>query len=107
MVDSFPSSMAGPDHGMQLQIDEDLQNAQRLNAEFEKEFPEDPGANVRTLLTQRFLHRPRTDALYPRLAAAKEPQKWLMPLVRRFVWNQVRGEAGAAWADMLGEMVRR
>jgi len=105
MVDSFPSSAAGPEQIMQWQIDEDLENARRLNADFEKEFPEDPAANVRTLM-QRSLHRPRISALYPRLAAAKEPQKWLMPLVRRFAWNQVRGEAGAAWAGMLAEMVR-
>ena len=96
--------MADPDHAMQLQIDEDLRNAQRLKADFEKEFPEDPGANVRTLL-QRSLHRPRINALYPRLVAAKEPHKWLMPLVRRFAGKQVRGEAGAAWAGMLAEML--
>src|SRR5580700_10367134 len=105
MVDSFPSSTAGPEHIIQLRIDEDLGNAQRLNADFEKEFPEDPAAKVRTLM-ERSLQRPRTNALYPRLAAAKEPQKWLMPLMRRFAWNHGRGEAGAAWAGMLAEMVR-
>src|SRR5580704_6449140 len=105
MVDSFPSHTPGPEHVIQLQIDEDLRNAQRLNADFEKAFPEDPAANVRTLM-ERTLQRPRTNALYSRLAAAKEPQKWLMPLMRRFAWNQGRGDAGAAWAGMLAEMIR-
>src|SRR5689334_23028163 len=103
MVDSFASSAADPDHVVQLQIDEDLRNAQRLNLEFDKAFPEDPAAKVRTL-TERVLHRPRPNVLYPKLVAANEPGQWLMPLVRRLGWNdsvarsEARGEAGAAWA---------
>jgi hypothetical protein len=105
MVDSFVSNTADPDHARQLQIDEDLRNAQRLTADFEREFPEDPDAMARTLV-QRSLQRPRTDVLYPGLVATKEPDQWLMPLVRRFGWNLARGEVGAAWAHMLAEMVR-
>jgi hypothetical protein len=104
MVDSFPSNPVDPDHAMQLQIDEDLRNAQRLKADFEKAIPEDPGANVRTLV-QRSLQRPMANVLYPKLVAAKGPGNCLMPLVRRFGWNHARGEVGTAWAGMLAEMV--
>src|SRR5438445_13545435 len=105
MVDSFVSNTADPDHARQLQIDEDLRNAERLNAKFEREFPKDTGAKVQTLM-QRSLLRPRADVLYPGMDATKEPEKWLMPLVRRFSWNHARAEVGAAWAHMLAEMVR-
>ena len=105
MVDSYVSNSADPDHARQLQIDEDLRNAQRLNTDFERELPEDARANARTML-QCSLQRPRADMLYPGLAATKEPEAWLMPLAHRFGWNHRRAEAGGAWARMLAEMVR-
>jgi hypothetical protein len=105
MVDSFASAPADPDHARQLQIDKVLRNAHRLNADFEREFPEDAGAKVTTALL-RSLHRPPTEVLYAGLAETKEPETWLMPLVRRFGWNHARGDEGAAWARMLAEMIR-
>src|SRR3954454_11107132 len=105
MVDGYRSSTAAPDHSVQAQIDEDLRNAERLKADFEKRFAVDPSANVVTMV-RRSLQHPRADVLYPKLVAATEPGQWLMPLTRCLSWNHSRGDAGAAWAGMLAEMVR-
>ena len=50
MVDGFPLSAVDPDREKQLMIDSDLQNCRQRTDEFEQAFPEDPAANVRTLL---------------------------------------------------------
>ena len=76
MVDGFPVHEGAADRPMQLRIDEELQNAARLNAEFAKACPDDPNAPVRTMLAS-VGRRPNDQALYPQLAAEKDAQAWL------------------------------
>jgi len=104
MVDGFPLSAVDPDREKQLMIDSDLQNCRQRTDEFEQAFPEDPAANVRTLL-DRVLNRPKPAALYPALLAGKDGQAWVMPLLRRLAWNDRNARQGASWPRILADML--
>ncbi|HEY3836798.1 MAG TPA: hypothetical protein VGL72_09510 [Bryobacteraceae bacterium] len=101
MVDSYPSRAGDADHSVQLLIDGELANAQRLFAKFEKNYPRE--ANAASVL-RRVSNRPRKDALYPRLSALEDRREWLVPLVRRYQWQRYPGDS-ETWADLLGEMI--
>jgi hypothetical protein len=105
MVDAFPTIPADPDYQMQLQIAAELQNAQAVQAEFERSYPKDPSSRVATLAT-RLGHYPTGASLYPALTAAADRQAWVMPLLRRLAWHHLQGESGAAWQSTLADMLR-
>lgn len=82
--------MREPNEELQARIDADLRHAERVLAEFEERFAADPNANVRTLMT-RTAHRPRSEALYPALAAAEEPGRWVGAMARRLAQEDAHG----------------
>jgi hypothetical protein len=105
MIDAFPSNPADPDHDTQSLIDADLENSRRLLAGFEQDFPRDPAAGTRALVT-RVLQRPRPEVRYPLLTDAADRHLWMMPLLRRFQWNAGRADAADEWTKPLCEMLQ-
>lgn len=98
MVDSFPSSVTDGDRPIQVMINQDLDNADRLQTAFEEAFP--PGKP--TFLRSR--HRPQPAQLYPRLMA-ETSREWLTPLLRRLRWNRMQGEGDGQRVIRLSEMI--
>ena len=105
MVDAFPSFSDDPDHQFQLLIDADLENSRRVLVAFDKDFPLDPAAKA-TVMFERMRMFPRPEILYPHLFAAYLRSRWIMPMVRRFSWNQAQAGVGERWLAPLAAMIQ-
>jgi hypothetical protein len=105
MVDAFPSNASDSDFPMQLRIDGELHNAQRLRAEFEVACPVDPNDKVNSMV-RRMGREPAHAALYPALIQANGQEAWLLPLLRRLAWHDAQQEHIAPWKRMLSEMIQ-
>src|SRR5262249_47614913 len=45
------------------------------------------------------------EKIYPALMSTPYRGDWLLPMVRRFVWNHGHGDAGVPWLKMLAVMI--
>src|ERR1700730_7254489 len=81
-VDEFPSAAADDDYAIQVRIAIDMESARGLQTAFETN-PQHSSS------VWRMRNRLTPKSLYPNLTKV-EARGWLMPLIRRLLWNAAK-----------------
>ncbi|HEY1336032.1 MAG TPA: hypothetical protein VGF59_00915, partial [Bryobacteraceae bacterium] len=109
--DGFEIPASYPDFEIHSQIGADLANAQRLynalaaNHELQARLTELRRTNPLAAAEASNAAGFSVEKIYPTLMTTPYRGEWLLPMVRRFVWNHGQGDAGAPWLKMLGVMI--
>jgi hypothetical protein len=111
MIDGFEIPASHPEYEIHTQIDADLANAHRLyealasNRELQARLQELRRTNPLAAVKASNAAGLTVEKLYPGLMTTPYRGDWLLPMVRRAVWNHGQGDAGAPRLKMLAVMI--